>query len=110
MDEIHKVTKENFTQATMDLLNKEIKTGWNKRQFEAIQNQRAAQKFAQDFESRPIDGVGQLVLEVDTQIYNYWVQREGKEFWRDKANIKYFQRHFDEMGAPKVAKKAQIRR
>jgi hypothetical protein len=110
MDALSQVSRENLTEAAMDALDKEIKTGWNKRHFEAIQNQRAAQKFARDFETRTIDGLGQCVLEVDTQVYNYWVAREGKEFWREKANWKYFRRHFDEMAAPKVAKKAQIQR
>lgn len=92
----------------MDTLDAEIRTGWNKRKFEAIQNQRAAQKFARDYEANTVDGLGQCVLEVDSQVYNYWVQREGKEFWRDKGNINYFKRHFDEMKAPALAKKAQI--
>lgn len=102
------VSKENFNSAVLETLEKEFRTGWNRRAYEAQQNQRAAQAFARQFPVRTVDGIGQCVLEVDTQVYNYWVSREGKDFWKDKGNINYFKRHFDEMAPNKVEKKARI--
>jgi len=33
---------------------------------------------------RSMDGVGRATMEVDSKVYNEWVQREGKEIWKDK--------------------------
>ena len=87
---------------------KEVKVGWEMRKNVAQARQREAQRLSREFPARSIDGLGQPILEVAPEVYNYWIRREGKEFWKEKSNLRYFRRHHDEMGSGNYEKKPQI--
>jgi hypothetical protein len=39
-----------------------------------------------------LDGLGELHMRVDAEVFFHWVKREGKEVWNDKKFIREFKR------------------
>ena len=85
----------DITEQIRDHLARQADEGGKQRLYEAQERQR--QIAAQNQNRRSIDGVGRPAMEVDTQVYQEWIRKEGKEIWKDPAFRKRMARENPEL-------------
>lgn len=62
----------------------------------------------QALEKEWIDGLGELHMSLDPEVYYHWIRKEGKDCWNDKAFIKAFKRDNPEVIARAKSRKAMF--
>tara|TARA_R110002167_G_scaffold23162_4_gene82517 strand:- start:1300 stop:1650 length:351 start_codon:yes stop_codon:yes gene_type:complete len=107
-NKIHQVSRENMGAHAFDAIEREFRLGFAKKRYEALRNQRQIAYVNQNLPHRAIDGLGCVEMEVDTEVYFNWVTREGKDFWRDKANRDWIKKKYPQTRVESAGTKAQV--
>jgi hypothetical protein len=71
----------DITDKVRDSLVNRYEKNFDRSLGEATERQREIAR--QQGERRSVEGMGRPVMEVDNKVYQEWVQKEGKEVWRD---------------------------
>jgi len=108
MKSILPVSTENLGTFAMETLEKECLRGWSKRRYEGLRNQRLIAEHNRAQEWKSLDGIGGMELSLDPEVYFYWIQKEGPQFWRDKKNRKWIAERFPQTKVKSGGTKAQV--
>lgn len=94
MDPITEILDE-IPSETADAAKAAIFENWNAKAESAMDRQReiAKQNASENFKS--VNGIGEMVLSVDPQIYHFW-NWKVPGCWRDSDFIRWFKRNFPE--------------
>lgn len=87
----------SYEERLREYADKRARDNYDREHYEALQRQREIA--AQNRHNKHVDGLGQATMEIDNAVYNKWVQKEGKDIWKDKSFRERMKREHPELRA-----------
>lgn len=94
-----------------DFVNDFIRTLQDEQRAEqelAFARQKRIAEASQRLEARWFDGLGEMHMSLDPEVYFHWIKKEGRQCWNDKQFIREFKRDNPEVIVRAKSRKAMM--